>query len=152
MRIFLSILAVILISTSSLSAQPKFNFKVKTDKLELKFQEVSGLDLESSTVKPKEGSASTPTTPRKLPGIKKSSNVVCKKGMASNTKEMNDFLTSTKQGSITIELLDEQGKTANSWVLSNAYISKTVKVADGNSLVIESLDIIYQGITAVNKK
>jgi phage tail-like protein len=150
MKNLLLILAVVLISSSSLLAQPKFNFKVKTDKLELKFQEVSGLNIETPTTKSKEGDA--PVTPRKLPGIKKNSNVVCKKGMASNTKEMNDFLTSTKRGPITIELLDEQGKTTMSWVLANAYIVKTVKVVDGKDLVIESMDIVHEGLTAIDKK
>jgi phage tail-like protein len=148
MRNFLSILVAIFISASSLLAQnnnsSKFCFRLKTDKLELKFQEITGISLDNTIIYT-EGKETV--TPRKLPGLKKYSNATCKKGMASNTKEMNDFFTSTKRVPITIELLDEQGKVTQAWTLSNAYIVKAVIVVNGKDLVIESMEIVNEGVS-----
>jgi phage tail-like protein len=150
MRNLLSILVVIFISASSLLAQnnnvPQFSYSVKMDKLELKFQDINGISLDNTVVY-REGYDQS--SGRKTPVTKKYSNVVCKKGRASNTKEINDFLTSTKQTPIIIEMLDAQGKVIKVLVLANAYISKPVKAVDGKDLAIESMDIVHQGITRI---
>lgn len=150
MKSLLSFLTVIFISSIGLLAQTnnlnKYNFRVKSDKLELKFKEVSGLNSETQTTQPKQGNSNV-VTPRKLNGITKYSNATLKKGVALNTKAMTDFLNSTQRGPITIELLDENGNVAMTWTLANAYIVKSVKAVKGNELAIESMEIAHEGIT-----
>ena len=149
MKIILSILAVIFISASSLFAQswdsPRYTFRLKSDNLELKFQEVSGLSSENQ-VNEKRGGNSKVNSPVKMQGIQKYQNVTLKKGIALNSN-MNSFLTASKLGSTTIELLDEQGQVTMAWSLTNASILKTVKAVKGNVLEIESLDITHEGLS-----
>jgi len=95
-------------------------------------------------------------TPRKMPGIKKYSNVTLKKGAAANTKIIADYFKSKNSGAaakrskVTIEMLDENGKVAMTWILTNAFLVKAsvseAKPAD-KEIRIEMLEFAHEGMT-----
>lgn len=132
----------------------KFQFRVTIDSKQFEFQEVTGLASDQEAVKPKKGD-STISSAVKMPGIKKYGNVTMKKGIAPNTKIIADYLSqkgvsSAKKTNITIDLLDENGKVAMTWILINAFtvkITTTDVKAKGNEIAIESIEVAHEGIT-----
>ena len=54
---------------------------------------------------------------------------------------------------VTISLLDEEGKATMVWKLANAWptkISGTDLKADGNEVAVETLEIAHEGLTIEN--
>jgi phage tail-like protein len=150
---FACLVSVCLPVRSQTSLIEKYYFRVTIQSMQFKFQEVAGLDMEAQPVESKKGSSPAFSTV-KMPGIKKYGNVTLKKGAAPNTKIIADFLNSKsgsiKPSNITIELLDEKGKTEIAWTLANARPSKIVKSpskAGDKELLVESIEIVHEGMT-----
>jgi len=158
MKRFSLILAVVLISASSVFAQnygqPHFPFRVKIDNLEFKFLDVTGLTQDAPIQK-----SSSNSVVNNLPGSKRYGNVTLKRGMTSNTKEMNDFFNKIKKGAnkkttITIEMVDEQGNVSMTWILANGYPVKATSTVDGRNISIDDMALAHAGVTSKegNKK
>lgn len=146
MRRFFLILAAVLISASSVFAQnngePHFPVRVKIDNLEFKFMDVTGFSEDAPLV----------INQRVR---KKYGNVVLKYGIASNTKEMNDFLTRIKKGTIkktttTIEIIDEQGNVSGTWFIANAIPVKAITTTNGRDISIDTMELAHTGVTSKN--
>lgn len=137
---------------------PKYYFQVKWDSKEMKFQEVSGLDVEAQPIEYRHGDSKEFST-IKMPGIKKSSNVTMKKGIFKSDNKFWDWFNQIKMNTIkripvTISLLDEEGKPTMVWTLANAWpakISGTDLKSDGNEVAVESIEIAHEGIKIENK-
>jgi len=140
MRKISLILAFLCLVASSIFAQTsgmppaKFNFNVKLDNMEFKFQEIIGLDTDSKASSSKGGT------------------VICKKGIASNSKKQADFLSqtksNTKHGNLTVELLDDQGKIVMVWIVSNVAFIKAAGVElKGSEIAIESIEFAHEGVS-----
>lgn len=156
----LFILAVILFSVNCLMAQNNsmalnhFYFKVKIDNQEFSFQEVTGFNLDAQAPEYNNGNDKTFSV-IKMPGLKKTGNVTCKKGIIPSSQPAKDLLNriktnSFKRGPITIELLDEENKIAMTWILANAWIVKTTGMdmnANANEIAIETFEIVHEGIS-----
>ena len=134
---------------------PSFYFKVSvTDVGDISCSEVSGLETEYDMIEYRAGDSPV-FTKRKMPGMRKASDVTLKKGIFKDDKAMWDWINSIKlntikRATVTISLLDESGKPVKTWELTNAWPKKiTVEgfKADGNTAAIETLILAHEGVT-----
>jgi phage tail-like protein len=129
-----------------------FNFLVEIDGIaRAAFQECSGFDSEIDVIEHREGGENT--TPRKLPGLTKYSNIVLKWGMTDDS-ELYDWhrqvvmgIMERKNGSIV--LLDRDGEEKVRWNFVRAWPAKWDSPdfnAEGNDLAIETLELAHEGV------
>ena len=133
----------------------QYNFLVEIDGVSAAgFTEVGGLTTEQDIIEYREGSETA--TVRKLPGLRKYSNITLKRGFTQNKelwewrKTSIDGATERKAGSII--LLDEARNEALRWNFSEGWISKWEGPAlnsTANEASIESLEIAVEGIELV---
>ena len=136
---------------------PKFYFQVKWDSQVMRFQEVSGLDIQSEEIKYRHGD-SPEFSVIKMPGMKKFGNITMKKGIFKGDNKFLDWFKQIKMNTIkrlpvTISLLDEGGKATMVWTLTNAWPTKitgTDLKSEGNEVAIESIEIVHEGLTIAN--
>jgi phage tail-like protein len=137
---------------------PKFYFQVKWDSAEMHFQEVSGLDAETTAIEYRAGD-SKQFSPLKMPGLKKFSDVTMKKGVFKGDNKLFDWFLEIKMNTIkrkpvTISLLDETGGPTMVWTLANAFpikVSGTDLKANGGEVAVETIVIAHEGLTVANK-
>ena len=137
---------------------PKFSFKVQWDSQEMMFQEISGLDIEASTIEYRAGDSKAFSV-LKMPGLKKYSDVTMKKGVFKADDKSWDWFNEIKMNVIkrkpvTISLLDEAGSPTMVWKLANAWPTKVTGTdlkAQGNEVAVESIVIAHEGLTIENK-
>jgi len=133
-----------------------FNFIVEVDGNQVAaFQEVSGLDHENTPIEYREG-ADKMNTVRKLPGIEKYPNVVCKRGVTGSVALWNIRKAVRDGGAafppihvVTIQLLDEQHQPVFKWKLTNAWCAKMsgpTLNAKGNEIAIETMEWAHDRI------
>lgn len=138
---------------------PKFYFIVKFGSQDntIAFQEVSGLEAEAQQIEYRQ-SGSKQFSTIKMPGIKKYGNITLKKGVFA--KDNNFFkwydaikMNTIKRETVTIQLLNEGGKSAMTWTLTNAWPTKISSIdlkSDANEVAIETLELAYEGLTVHN--
>lgn len=129
-----------------------FNFLVEIDGISrAAFQEASGFDSTIDVVEHREGGDNT--TPRKLPGMTKYSNIVLKRGITDDV-ELYQWHRQTIQGNVqrrngSIVLLDRQGSEQVRWNFVNAWPTKWDGPdlnAEGNDVAIETLELAHEGV------
>jgi phage tail-like protein len=135
----------------------QFNFQVEIDGVgQFGFSEVSGLTTDTNIIEYREGDevADGESTTRKLPGLIKYTNIVCKRGY---TKDLSAYKwrllviqgqTSRASGSIT--LLDEGRNPALRWTFREGWPSKWEGPAlngKTSEVAIESMEIAHEGLT-----
>lgn len=133
---------------------PKFYFEVKWDDTVMRFQEVSGLDVESQPIEYRHGD-SPQFSIIKMPGIKKYSDVTMKKGVFKSDNQFWEWFNQIKMNtiqrkSVTISLLDEGGQPTMVWTLANAWPNKitgTDLKATGNEVAVETILFSHEGLT-----
>lgn len=147
---------------------PKFRFKVSWEGLsnenEIGFTEVSGLDYQVEVIEYRDGT-DPGLSKRKMPGLRKFSNVTLKRGVFKGLKDFYDWIDGGEKANdkalvkrkdyrrtVTIMLLDEAATPLVSWTLSNAF---PVKVqfsdmkSDANEVAVETVELAHEGL-AVN--
>ena len=136
---------------------PKFHFQVEWGGSKIGFTEVSGLDVEREVIEYRDGS-SKEYSKLKMPGLTKFSNITLKRG---SFKKDNDFykwwvsnkLETVERRDITISLLNEEHTPVINWKVKNAWPSKiqpTDLKSDDNSIAIETMEIVHEGLTIEN--
>ena len=136
---------------------PKFYFEVSWDDTTISFQEVSGLDAESTPIEYRHGDSGT-WSPIKMPGLKKYGNVTMKRGVFVSDNSYFDWFSEIKLNTIarktvTVHLLDESGSPTMKWTLNNAFPTKVTSTdmkSDGNEAAIDSLEIAYETLVIEN--
>ncbi len=138
---------------------PKFYFSVDwgTDQKNIPFQEVSGLEAETQVIEYRHGNSPQFAT-IKMPGIAKYGNITMKKGIFVNDSKFWEWYNQIKMNvikriTITIKLLDENGKATMIWTLENAWPSKiegTDLKSDGNEIAVETIEIVHEKLTVAN--
>jgi phage tail-like protein len=140
--------------TTALRIDPymNFNFRVEIDGITRgAFHEVSGIDSTIDVVDHREGGENT--TPRKLPGLTKHSNIVLKRGITDDEQLWQWHIDAVngdvqrKNGSIV--LLDRRGQEVARWNFKNAWPSKFVLpnlTAEGNDVAIETFELVHEGV------
>jgi phage tail-like protein len=136
---------------------PSFHFRVDWGGNRMEFSEVSGLSAETGIIEYREGS-SPEYSVIKIPGLRKYSNIILKRGMI---KGDNDFfnwwnsqkLSSIERRDIVISLLDKEHAPWAVWKVKNAFpvkIEWSSLNASSNEIVIESIEIAHEGLILEN--
>ena len=148
------------VPTPSIEAwsRSRLSFQVKWDTQVMLFQEVSGLDVESTPneYRREDGPAFSPIEMR---GIKKYGNVTMKKGIFKSDNKFWDWfneikMTTEKRVPVTISLIDEVGDPTMVWTLLNAWptkIASTDPKAERNEIAVESMEIAHKGLTFAHR-
>jgi phage tail-like protein len=131
----------------------QFNFVIEIDGVEVAgFTEVGGLAAESDVIEYREGNEQA--TVRKLPGLRKYSNITLKRGYTQSAalwdwrKTSEDGQTERRDGAIV--LMDEDRSPVLRWLFRNGWLSKYEGPAlnsTTNEAAIESLEIAHEGLT-----
>lgn len=136
---------------------PKFHFLVDWGGTRLSFTEVSGLNTETDVIEYRDG-ASPEFHKIKMPGLQKFSNITLKRG---TFKGDNDFfkwwntvaLNTIQRRDLTISLLNEQHQPVVVWKVKQAWPNKVMPgdlKADANEVLIESIELVHEGLTIQN--
>jgi phage tail-like protein len=132
-----------------------FNFLVEIDNIaRAAFQECSGFDSTIDVIEHREGGDNT--TPRKLPGMTKFSNIVLKWGMTDD-RDLYDWHRRAIDGNVerkngSIVLLNRKGEEVARWDFERAWPSKWDGPnlnAEGNDVAIETLELAHEGFKRV---
>lgn len=130
-----------------------FRFKIECDGVESGgFSEVSGFDLSIDVIEYREGGEVT--TPRKLPGLTKYSNITLKAGVVD--QHLYTWISTCVSGTIERQSLtlnaygEEDADTViASWTIENAWPVKYTAPdfnATGNDVAVESLELAHENL------
>src|SRR5262249_32697796 len=128
------------------------NFVVEIDGIATAgFSEVTGLGVDITPIGYRTGSEDS--TVRKLPGLRKYSNIVLKRGLTQDRSLWN-WIHEALQGrvrraSMSIILLDTQRQPVVRWNVREAWPCKyegPTLLANGNEVAVETLEICHEGI------
>jgi phage tail-like protein len=133
---------------------PKFHFRVEWAGNNVGFQEVTGLSLETQFIEYRAGNDNTFIT-QKIPGLKKNSNIILKKGLFHHDNAFWDWFQDVqtnpeRRETVTISLLDEEGNPVFVWTIVNAFpvkVSAPDLKSDTNEIAIETIELAHEGIT-----
>lgn len=132
-----------------------FNFLVEIDGIVRgAFSEVTGLDATIDVVEYREGGRNT--TPIKLAGLNKYSNITLKWGMTTDT-ELYDWHRQAVLGNVerrngSIIMLDRQANEVARWNFLSAWPTKYTAPslnAESAEVAIETLEIVHEGLERV---
>lgn len=133
-----------------------YHFKVEWGGTRIGFTEVSGLDIQFTPIPYRDGASKEEIT-TSVPGLKKFSNIILKRGITANDNEFFDWLE-TKQNNliekrdIIITLLDEQHAPIVTWKAASAFPVKytgPILRATANEVAMEQLELAHEGLTIV---
>ncbi|HWI93192.1 MAG TPA: phage tail protein [Flavisolibacter sp.] len=136
---------------------PVFHFTVDWGGTNVGFSEVSGLTQEIQVIEYRDGKSPDYNTV-KMPGLRKVTNIVMKRGISKGDNEFFKWLNTVKLNTIerrdlTINLLNENHEPVVTWKVLQAW---PVKVegpglkATGNEVAIESIELAHEGLTLEN--
>lgn len=132
-----------------------YNFLVEIDKItRAAFHECNGFDSTIDVVEHREGGDLT--TPRKLPGMTKHSNIVLKRGLTDD-RELYDWHLAALRGKIerrngSIICLDRGGNEVARWNFREAWPAKYDGpdfTGEGNDVAIETFELAHEGVERV---
>jgi len=131
-----------------------FNFRVEIEGMTAAFTEVSGLESEVEAIDYREGGEENRV--RKLPGLRKYSHIVLKRGLTADAdlwnwhKQVLDGNIRRRNGSVI--LLDDSGQEQVRWNFFNSwpckYIGPTLN-AKSADVAIETLELAHEGLERV---
>jgi phage tail-like protein len=135
-----------------------FHFQVQWGGTRIGFSEVSGLEIQTEVIEYREGS-SPEFSSIKMPGLKKISNIVLKRGIVKGDNEFFEWwnsirLNNVERRNIVISLLNENHEPVVNWKVKNAFpvkIQSSDLRASGNDVAIETLEISHEGVNIENE-
>ena len=136
---------------------PKFHFRVDWGGSQTAFSEISGLAVEVAVMEHRDGSSPDQSV-IKMPGLRKFSNIILKRGIR---KGDNDFfawmnsvhLNAVERRDVVISLLNELHEPVAVWKVRNAWPCKYevgALNASSNEVLIESLELAHEGLVLVS--
>ncbi|MGB5529177.1 MAG: phage tail protein [Ignavibacteriaceae bacterium] len=131
----------------------KNHFRVEWGGTNVGFMEVSGLAIELDVIPYREGS-SPESSERLMPGQKRFSPIVLKRGIVKNDDEFYKWINTAQfivveRRDVTISLLNESHEPVVAWKLKNTFPSKleySTLNAQSSDVVIESLTLVHEGL------
>ena len=135
----------------------RYHFSVEWGGSRIGFMEVSGLDIEIEAVSYRDG-ASPDDSFRKIPGLRKFSDITLKRGIVKGDNEFYAWINTKQIGTIerrdvTISLLNENHEPVVVWRVHNAFPVKyagPVLESNGCDVALETLVLTHEGITVDN--
>ena len=134
-----------------------FHFKVDWGGTNMGFSEVSGLDYEAEVLTYRTG-AEPSYTVQKIPGLKKFSNVIFKRGVFRGDNEYyqwwNTIHFEEYRRDMVISLLNENHEPVIVWKLKSAWpvkIQSTHLKANSTEIAIETMEIAHEGLIVQNE-
>ncbi len=132
----------------------KSHFRVDWAGSSVAFSEVSGLNQDAAVIEYRDGSSPN-FSMIKMPGLKKYSNITCKRGISNGDNEFFQWLTTislnnVERRNLTISLLDETHAPKVVWKVNNAWPMKVDHGgldAKSNDVAIESIELANEGFT-----
>lgn len=136
----------------------RYHFLVDWGGTRVGFAEVSGLNIEIEVVAVRDGSSAVDSG-AKIPGIRKFSNIILKRGIMKGDNEFFNWINTKSNGDIqrrdvVINLLDETHAPIFTWKLKNAFPIKyigPVLVADDSQIALETLELTHEGLTVISQ-
>jgi phage tail-like protein len=135
-----------------------FRFRVEIDGIQTAaFSEATIPDSTNEPIEYREGTDHP--TQRKLSGLTKYGNVSLKKGLTDSLelynwkKQVEETGAAKARKSISLVLIDEEGNDKARWNIFNAWPTKYASTgfnAKTGEVVVESLDIVHEGVTRVS--
>lgn len=137
---------------------PVFHFIVEWGGKRVGFSEVSGLTQENQPIEYRDGSFPEYSS-IKMPGLRKFSNIILKRGIVKNDNDFFKWLSTVKLNTVerrdlVISLLNEEHQPVMVWKVHNAF---PVKVegpqlkASGNEVAIETIEVAHEGLELQNE-
>lgn len=148
---FIYIIKPLIMPTNAIS---RYHFSVSWGGTRIGFLEISGLDIEIEAVSFREGS-SPEDSARKIPGLRKYSNITLKRGIVKNDNEFFEWINTIRIGEIerrdvTISLLNESHEPIVVWKVKNAFpvhYYGPILNANGSDVAMETLVLTHEGIS-----
>lgn len=137
---------------------PVFHFTVQWGGERIGFSEVTGLTQENQAIEYRDGSFPEYSS-IKMPGLRKFTNVVLKRGIVAGDNDFIKWLLTVKLNTVerrdlVISLLNEEHVPVMTWKVQRAF---PVKVegpqlkASGNEVAIESIELAHEGLEVQNE-
>jgi phage tail-like protein len=135
----------------------RYHFTVEWGGSRINFTEVSGLDIEIEAIVFREG-ASPDDSFRKIPGLRKFSDITLKRGIVKGDNEFYAWLNTKQMDTIEkrdvrISLLDSNHQPVVVWKVHNAFpvkLSGPLLNAGEGDVAIETLVLTHDGLTIEN--
>jgi phage tail-like protein len=132
---------------------PAYHFIVQWGGTRTGFSEVSGLSIETDVIDYREGNSPVQNTV-KIPGIRKFTNIVLKRGIVAGDSDFFAWASTVQQGQVerrdvVISLLNESHQPLMTWKVRSAWPAKyegPVLRAGSSEVAIETLELAHEGI------
>ena len=132
---------------------PKFHFTVEWGDIDVGFQEVTGLEMETQFIEYRAGNDPSLVT-QKIPGLKKHGTITLKKGVFKDDLSFYEWFEEVqtnpdRRETVTISLLDEEESPVMVWRVENAFpvkVSGPDLKSDANEIALESIELAHEGI------
>ncbi len=134
-----------------------FHFQVEWGGTRIGFTEVTGLSAKQEIVEYRDGASKEYTT-QKIPGLRKYSTIVLKRGVFKEDNELFEWFNTVKLGNlerrdITISLLNEEHEPTITWKIKDAW-PVAINYAELNAMksevFIERVEIAHEGLNVQN--
>lgn len=134
-----------------------FHFSVQWGGSRIGFSEVSGLSVEHDLIEYRDG-ASPEFQTIKMPGMRRYSNIILKRGAYKGDNEFFQWLNTValsqvERRDVTISLLNENHEPVVSWNIRNSW-PVALKLGKLNAMkseiFIERLELAHEGLSVIN--
>lgn len=133
---------------------PRFHFQVDWGGAKISFTEVTGLDMQVELIEYRH-SDSKDFNKIKMPGMRKFSNIVMKRGKFESDSDYNRWLDeianerSAARRDVVIRLLNEKHEPVAAWSALRCFPVKVTAPdlkSDANEIAVESIEIAHEGL------
>jgi phage tail-like protein len=137
---------------------PRFHFQVDWGGTKISFTEITGLDMQVELIEYRH-SDSKDFNKIKMPGMRKFSNIVMKRGKFEQDFDYNkwlDEIANERSGArrdVVIRLLNEKHEPVAAWSAARCFPVKVTAPdlkSDANETAIESIEIAHEGLKLMN--
>jgi phage tail-like protein len=137
---------------------PRFHFQVDWGGTKISFTDITGLDMQVELIEYRH-SDSKDFNKIKMPGMRKFSNIVMKRGKFEQDFDYNkwlDEIANERSGArrdVVIRLLNEKHEPVAAWSAARCFPVKVTAPdlkSDANETAIESIEIAHEGLKLMN--
>ncbi len=136
---------------------PRYHYQVDWGGTMISFTEVTGMDQQVEVIEYRH-SDSKNFSKVKMPGLRKFSNIVLKRGKFENDFDYNiwmDAIANERSGArrdIVVRLMNEKHEPVAVWKAANCFPVKITAPdlkSDANEIAIETMEIAHEGLSLV---